>query len=169
MRRKARVVVAVLVAAGLSAGCDLPGRWTGDGPGHGGREVGEHVARWTEADSGEEWTSEVRQRDPVLLATQAERDTWVATLPTAADHDAVAAELAGVDLDEHVLVVGAYDRCTESSRVRLRTGDDGPVLRFEVWTDEPDTLCAWSPATLDAWAVPVSETDGVVPQLSTDD
>lgn len=159
-------VLAVLTALAVVGGCAV---LETDEKAVGEQVVGEHVVRWTQSTSGQEWTGEALVgSDPVMLTTEAERDAWVADLPADADAAGVAADLAGVDLTGSVLVIGGYHRCTEHSRVLLSTDADGPVLRFDVTTDEPEVMCAWSPATFDVWEVPLEATDGVVPRLEPD-
>jgi len=58
-------------------------------------------------------------------------------------------------------VIGGYPRCTEESAVVMV--DDDTVV-FEVRNDEENVSCAWSPYTIDAWAVPLAATGGVAPE-----
>ena len=148
--RSAVALTAVLVAA---AGC---------GAAQDQREpVGEHVIAYAENVHGTEWVGEVDLPSALVMQSAADIEDWVETLP---DPEPTLFEpLFDVDLDEHFLVLGGYPRCTETSSIVLvGTGDDASLV-FEVTAPESDTMCAWSPYTLDAWAVPRSATDGEVP------
>lgn len=95
-------------------------------------------------------------------------------ITTEADRDALAEALGlpsveGVDLSRHLLVAGSYPRCAETSQVLLDTGREPPGLRFVVRRASPETVCAWSPLTIDVWAVPRTALDGTdgEPELVT--
>lgn len=123
------------------------------------------VVSWSE--SSEDWVADARSVPTTLVVTDADREAWLGTLPDAVGNDDVAT-LRAVDLEEVFLVIGGYPRCMEHSTVRVdpETGE----VRFEVFIPEEDegTMCAWSPYTIDVWAVPVGATDGHPPVLVSD-
>ena len=138
------VAAAVLM---LLAGCGSGG----DDP------VGEQIARWSEGN--EEWVAEVRPVEPAVIGSDDELEAWIEEYQPADDAFAV---LEGVNLESSFLVIGAYPRCQETSRVVI--AGEGEV-RFEVVEGDPNVNCAWSPYTIDVWEVPLAETGGEVPVL----
>lgn len=93
-----------------------------------------------------------------LLATDAERAAYLATLPAAIDTRAAEA----VDLAESVIVAGAYGRCVEQGRVLA------DPLRFEVYVDPEDegTSCVWAPLQVEIWEVPRADVGTVPDELA---
>lgn len=130
---------------------------SGCGPGE--QRVGEFVDSWSQADS-DSWVEDAMPIETVLLTSDAELEEWIQQMGGAEELDS----LLDVDLSEDVLVIGGYWRCMEYSLVLL---DDGGALEFVVTRDKEDerTACAWSPYTVDAWAVPLAATGGEVPTL----
>lgn len=147
-RRAAPVMVAALVV-----GCSALGP----------EPAGEEIGSWSQGDdSHREWVDEAMPIETVVLGSDADREAWLEDVPgDAADEDSFDSVRA-VDLDESVIVIGGYPRCTEHSVVTV-SGDD--EVAFEVRDDEEDTACGWSPYTIDAWSVPLELTDGQVPEV----
>lgn len=113
--------------------------------------VGRVLVAWDEAqDDLEEFDG---QPPTQLLATEQEWEDWAASLP-AAMQEANAAALEAVTMDDSVLLVAVWNRCTEVGSV-VDEGDG--AVRFVVHDPEPDTLCAWSPMQVQVWDLPLSE------------
>ncbi|KGN35126.1 hypothetical protein N798_04255 [Knoellia flava TL1] len=148
-RRTARVVPLLALAAAAAsatAGCGagvLPGLTGGD-------PTSRLVVTWSEstahsrADRDEWGDAQLRTR---LVADDAQRRELLASLPSVVGPDE-RAPVEAVDLDEEVLVVGVYNKCTEKSHVER----DGSSLRLVIERDS-DTNCGWAPRTVDVWAV----------------
>ncbi|GAB2622120.1 hypothetical protein GCM10027067_37700 [Pseudactinotalea suaedae] len=149
-------MVAAAVLALLGA-CSLP--WVVGGP---GERVGEQVGSWSQANT-DSWVDGIAPIAPVLLASQEQVEEWVAAHEGAAEAG-VLEVLQAVDLSENVLVVGGYPRCQETSAVILVSETE---VAFTVISGDEQIACAWSPYTVDAWAVPLEQTDGEVPTLLT--
>lgn len=133
---------------------------TGCAAAQGEREsVGEHVVGYRQDVSGSEWVGEVDLPSALVLESESDIQEWVGTLQDA--DPALFDPLYQVDLTENFLIVGGYPRCTEHSSIVL-AGDGGEMV-FEVTAPESTTMCAWSPYTIDVWAVPLSHTDGTPP------
>lgn len=130
------------------------------GPGPDPDPKSELVGSWSQADASREWIDEVMPISPAVLASDADRESWLEEFPGAAATGTSFDALRDVDLTENFIVIGGYARCTEHSIVTV--SDDGDVT-FEVRDDEPQTDCAWSPYTIDAWAVPLDLTGGQAP------
>jgi len=154
--RGVRAVVAAAVLV-LLAACGLPGVVGGPG-----ERVGERVGSWSQ-DNTDSWVDGIAPIEPVLLAAQQQVEEWVAAHEGAADAG-VLEVLQAVDLSENVLVVGGYPRCQETSAVILVSATE---VAFTVVSGDEQIACAWSPYTVDAWAVPLEETGGEVPTLVT--
>lgn len=123
-----------------------------DSPDGDGR-LGELVVSWSEADHAGLGDIEPRLTSR-LLASDAERAAYLAKLPAGID----TSEAEAVDLEESVIVAGAYGRCMEQGRVL------GDPLRFEVYVaaEDQDTSCVWAPLEVEIWEVP-REDVGTVP------
>ena len=120
--------------------------------------VGELVGRWSQgSDPG--WVDDAMPIATTVIATDDERQDWLDDVAGDAV-DAELDELRQVDLDHFFLVIGGYPRCTEYSAVLVE--NDGSVT-FDVRTDDENVACVWAPYTIDAWAVPLSETGGEPP------
>lgn len=124
----------------------------------GDQRVGELVDSWSQADS-DSWVEGAMPIETVLLTSDDELEEWIETMGGVEE----LGSLREVDLSENVLVIGGYSRCMEYSLVLLEDG----ALEFVVTRDKEDenTACAWSPYTIDAWAVPLEATGGEVPEL----
>lgn len=110
------------------------------------------LGSWSQAYPEGEWVGDVMPVGTVVIRTDAERDDWMASLPAGvAEDDATVDAVRDVDLDEALLVVGGYYRCTESSTVSVVDGEP----EFEVLPGDDRTNCAWSPAVIDVWRVPL--------------
>lgn len=140
MTRSVTAFLGLVVATVALTGC------SGDAS-SGPDVVGTFVVGWSEAadgdavrraDRGELLVSEPDDLDDLIDRASPELDTT---------------ELLDVDLDEHVLVVGSYGRCDESSQVVVEDG--GSVLRFVVTKPNEDhpLACEWSPQQIDVWQV----------------
>jgi len=130
------------------------------------KPTSELVGSWSQAGVDREWVEEAMPIPAQVLATDAERESWLAERPgDAAEGDSFDA-LRAVDLAENFIVIGGYHRCTEYSLVTV--SDDGEVA-FEVHDDDERTDCAWSPYTIDAWAIPLELTGGEAPEEIGDD
>ncbi|MGC0141811.1 hypothetical protein [Pseudactinotalea sp. Z1732] len=148
-----RSAAALAVVLGVATGCGAAGA------DH--QEAGELIATYSEGGHGREWVGQVNLAEAVVLGSAVDVDNWVSTLPGADPAEFV--ELDQVDLTEHFLVIGGYHQCTETSAIIVITEDDDVRVVFEVASPDPDTVCDWSPYTLDVWAVPLSLTGGEVP------
>lgn len=144
---------ALAVVLGVGTGCGATGA------DH--HEAGELIATYSEGGQGREWVGQVNLSEAVVLGSEVGVEAWVSTLPGADPAEFV--ELDQVDLTEHFLVIGGYHQCTETSAIIVVTEDDDVRVVFEVASPDPDTLCDWSPYTLDVWAVPLSLTGGEIP------
>lgn len=108
------------------------------------------------------------ERDPQELADAVEGDAVLVTTQEAADGLAAALDrpaVAEVDLTTHLLVAGGYPRCTEESRILFDGYRTPHGLSFSTRETEPGTVCAWSPFTVDVWAVPLAAVGDEVPEL----
>lgn len=102
----------------------------------------ELVASWSQATYDEGVPSPVAS---TVIDDEQDRAAFLDRLPDHLPRQAV----EQVDLTEHVLVVGGYHNCQQSSFVERDAA--GLVL---VATDTPEGLaCAWSPYTVDVHAV----------------
>lgn len=128
-----------------------------DGP---DRRVGELVESWSEAQNGS-WVESLSPIDSELLSSEADVEEWVATHGSHAE-EGVFDTVLSVDLEDHVLVIGGYPRCQETSAVLLVSDTE---VQFVVISGDEQVACAWSPYTVDAWLVPLEETGGEVPTL----
>lgn len=148
-RRVARLVAFLtLAAAAVSAtsGCGagmLPGL-PGDDP------ASRLVVTWSESTAHsravrDEWRD--GQLHTRLVVDDTQRRDLLALLPSVVGPEE-RAPVEAVDLDEEVLVVGVYNKCTETSHIER----DGSSLRLVI-EREPDTNCGWAPLTVDVWAV----------------
>lgn len=143
MRRPPAALVGCLLAALLPACSTVLPEAT----------VGHVVVEWDEATDAIEGFD--KQADPLLLSTEAQWQDWVDALPgemREARNDAIEA----VDLDDSVLLVAVWGRCTEEGNV---ADVGGGAVRFELHDPEPHTLCAWSPIQVQVWDLPLSELD----------
>ncbi|MEJ7720824.1 MAG: hypothetical protein WKF58_10420 [Ilumatobacteraceae bacterium] len=118
--------------------------------------VGEQVASWSEGNGsvdGEALRKVKSEGSATLLRTAAARDAFVDSLPAGLDPG----ELASIDLDTNLLVVGAYPKCMEEARVLTDAAHTS--VWFHVYVPERDagTVCAWSPHTVEVWKVPLAE------------
>lgn len=144
--------IALVAVVALGAGCDS------SGPDR--RQVGDLVVSFTEGRTGQEWAGELRYELPLVLASDQDVETWADGLPADADESEID-PVRAVDLEEHVLIVGGYHSCTETSAIIVEEDGGDLTVFFEVSSDE-DIDCAWSPYTIDVWAVPLTET-GMAP------
>jgi hypothetical protein len=107
----------------------------------------ELVATYSQADAHGPRTGAVGPSE--VVDTDAELSDVVRRLGARLD----TAPVEAVVLRTHVLVVGGYHRCTETSRVVV--DPDAPHgLRLDVVADDEQVSCAWSPFTVDVHAVP---------------
>jgi len=118
--------------------------------------VGEQVAFWSEGNGSVDGTALRKVKSEgsaTLLRTAAARHAFVDSLPAGLDPG----ELASIDLDTNLLVVGAYPKCMEEARVL--TDPAHRSVWFHVYVPERDvgTMCAWSPHTVEVWKVPLAE------------
>lgn len=143
MRREvARTGTAVLVTTVVLGGCALdPGVDRRD-------EVGELLSSWSEADHAE--LGDLDRTRPVLVVDDDDLDDVTAGWPAGVSLDGL-----DVDLEASVLVVGAWARCTESSRVVV--DDDRTTLTLQVVDPREQIACGWSPVRLEVWEVARSE------------
>ncbi len=112
-------------------------------------EVGAVLVSWSEADHEE--LGEVDRSGPLLVEDEATLDDVVAGWPDTLD----TAALDDVDLDASVLVVDAWPRCQQWSR--LLVDADRTTLTVQVVEPRELVSCAWSPVRLDVWQVDRSD------------
>lgn len=124
--------------------------------------VGALVATVDESTLSLEALVDAVEGDVVRITTGAERDDLAQALAVPGE---VVEAVKSVDLSTHVVVAGGYPRCTEVSRVLLDAAREPPGLTFSVHDPEPGVLCAWSPFTVDVWAVPLAEVGEQRPEL----
>ncbi|GAB3817459.1 hypothetical protein GCM10028820_18450 [Tessaracoccus terricola] len=142
MTRIARVLAAFALASPLLSAC---------GPQTPGPTVGRVVVAWDEAQHElEEFDGQPPRQ---LLTTEQEWEAWVESLPTAMQ-EANASAIEAVVMDDSVLLVAVWNRCTQVGTV-VDEGDG--AVRFVVHDPEPDTLCAWSPMQVQVWDLPLSQ------------
>lgn len=82
-----------------------------------------------------------------LVAEDEQRRDFLDLLPSSVPA-AERATVEAVDLTDEVLVIGVYNKCTETSHVTM----DGDFLRFVVERDE-GVDCGWAPVQIDVYAV----------------
>lgn len=142
-------ILALAVIGACLTGC-------GDDGGGGTEAVGTLLTGWSEAYDD---TDAVRrfEGEPRLVSDQADLDAVVEL----ASPELATDDIADADLDQVVLVLGAYPRCDESSTVEL--ADDGATLRFIVTIPDNPVDCVWAPLQVDVWAVP---RDGLADDVS---
>lgn len=132
-----------LAVAALAAGCgdDRPPATPEQ------RAVGRLLVAWSEADHDPDAVA----RLPDLALVDDADD--LAELVARAGPELDTTALEGVDVDRHLLVVGAYPRCDETSQVVVAEG--GRELRFAVRSPTADAplVCDRSPRQVDVWAV----------------
>jgi hypothetical protein len=136
------LVLGVLaVVIGISASDDGS---RGDDPG----AVDDMVVRWSQAtpDLVDVDLAGLVGSEAVVIDTVDDREAFLARVPAGLRTEA----LEAVDLDTHLVVIGGYHRCTQSSSVV--EGDRG--WRFVVDDGDESIACAWSPYTVDVHAVP---------------
>ena len=142
-QRTGRVGVLVALGVVLSA-CGVAGIGSSDPDPDATR-----LAAWSEATAidqaqREEWHDpQLRTR---LVDTDEEREDAITTLPSSVP-TAEVARVRAVGLDESVLVIAVFNRCTETSRLVL---DDG-ALRLVIDRDE-GSVCGWAPVQVEAWS-----------------
>lgn len=136
-----------IVLAACLAGC-------GD---DGSEGVGTYLLGWSEAHDDADAVRRF-EGEPRLVEDEAD----LAGVVELASPELATDDLVDADLTKVVLVVGAYPRCDEGSRVEV--ADDGATLRFVVTKPDPDNPveCAWSPLQVDIWAMP---RDGLAPTV----
>lgn len=155
--RRARVWGGALAAAVVM----LLGACTG-GP----QTIGEPVGSWQQTGGDHGWVDAAMPIETVALTTNADVEQWLAAHVGDVVDDGTFDDLLAVDLSEAFVVVGGYGRCTEYSSIVLEA--DGSIT-FEVTAEDERTDCAWMPYVIDAWAVPLEATGGVVPEIGTGD
>lgn len=144
--RTAPTGLALLLALSTLAGCGDDGAAAGSEP------IGSLLTSWSEAIDDRDAVSRF-QGGPRLVAESAELDAVIDLASPELDTN----DIEGVDLNELVLVVGAFPECDELSSVEA--ADDGATLRFTVIKPDPDNPvdCEWSPLRVDVWEVPRGE------------
>lgn len=162
MRTSSLLSALSLALVGLLPGC------AGDEPGA-GQEVGTLELSWGQDGAAGDLVTEVRvPPEGLLLATPAERDVWLDSLPDAlrepgATGSGSVADLDAADLEDEVLVVGSFPSCTEQGMVLLDPDTEPVSLWFHVDRPEDGYLCEWSPVQLQVWSVPLAEIGGEAP------
>ncbi|WP_199421678.1 hypothetical protein [Actinotalea solisilvae] len=120
-------------------------------------EVGRLVSSWSEADHAE--LGDLDRTRPALVLDAEDLDDVTSRWP-----DDVTLDGLDVDLDAPVLVVGAWARCTESSRVVV--DDDRTTLTLQVVDPQEQVACGWSPVRLEVWEISRSELGDGTPRLT---
>lgn len=142
-QRTGRAVVLVALGVVLSA-CGAAGIGSSD-------PDATRLTAWSEATATDQ-TQREEWHDPQLrtrlVDTDEEREDAITALPSSVP-TAEVARVRAVGLDESVLVIAVYAKCTETSRLVL---DDG-VLRLVIDRDE-GSVCGWAPVQVEAWSVP---------------
>lgn len=134
-----------LAAAVLLAGCASAGSPSNPPSGEERRQVGTLVSEWSESTIDPDALARVAGTR--LILEEAEREALAVALAPDVRPD----ELDAVDLDQSVLVVGAYFRCDEHSVVSIDGA--GALLEFEVVKPAGDVACEWSPLQVDVWSI----------------
>jgi hypothetical protein len=145
MRRTATPAIACLVilASLLVAGCAII---------DGKDQVGRLIASWSQGDFREIET--IAPEGTLVLDDDGARTDYLQRVPDdALDTEAV----RQADLSSGFLVLGAYNKCMDRSRVWM--DDRRTAVWFEDYVPREDrnTACAWAPLTIDVWLVPGSE------------
>jgi hypothetical protein len=154
MRSKVIVVsLGLLITLILPAGCGLA---------DGKDTVGMLVQSWSQGE--DEAIQRYAPKDTLVLADRASRDRFLAQLPAEADRQPTLA----VDLSRNFLVLGSYHKCMDRSRVWMDSRRTAVWLEDYIPRQHRQTNCAWSPLTVDVWAVPRDElAETPVEQLRT--
>lgn len=132
------------------------------------QRVGSLLGSWAEDTIGSEDLEVVLDEHAGILRTTEEAQAFADALLRALqaqDESVTAQEVAligEVEMDESTLAVVGYDKCTQTSSVRIQADHNPPLLWVRFTDPEPKTLCHWSPLTIDVWRVPVSDLDGEV-------
>ncbi|MCK0111367.1 hypothetical protein MWU75_04360 [Ornithinimicrobium sp. F0845] len=119
-------------------------------PGPPAARIGTLLASWDEGSVPDLRDNPEFRLGSWLVTTETEMEQLLASEPLGPDRTA----LAGVDLEESVLVVGGYHACQERGTV----WSDGSSVWFDplVPPEREGIECAWSPFTVDVFEVPRS-------------
>jgi len=136
-------IAAVMIMVLLASGCTVF---------DGKEQLGTLLTSWSQGDYADIET--VAPKGTLVLADDADRDAFLAgVLDEGVDTDPV----ARADLRHSFLVLGAYAKCMQQSRVWM--DDRRTAVWFEdyVAREDRNTACAWSPITIDIWQLPRSD------------
>lgn len=137
----ALVLLAALLGV-LAGGCGLM---------DGRSRVGTLVHSWSQGQ--DDRIADYAPKDTLVIADREARERFLAQLPDDADTRPV----LDVDLTENFLVLGSYSKCKQQSRVWMDTRRTAVWMEVFVPKADRGTACAWSPLTIDVWAVPRDE------------
>lgn len=150
----ASLLSALLLALGFGGCTNDSGTTYIEDPGPPAYAVGTLLVSWSQSDFPD--LDRELSPGPRLITTEEGRARLLGEAPAGADTTRV----SDVDLTESVIVVGDYFACQEIGGVwgdGHRVWLDAPVPR-----DGQDTVCGWSPFTVDVFEVPRSAFGGEV-------
>ncbi len=114
--------------------------------------VGQLLDSWNEDD--EAWVADAVPL-PLIFRAVYDVQRWLSTLPA---DSAVADSVQDVDFSSDILVIGSYDRCTETSAVYIEELDDErAMVRFAVQREATPEVCARTYRVIDAWTVSLED------------
>lgn len=145
----------MLIALGVATGCALV---------DGKHTAGRLLTSWSQGT--EKQITEFAPKDTLVLADDASRRSYLSGVPDTVDTEAVSA----ADLRTSFLVLDSYGKCMEQSRVWMDSKRTRIWFEVDVPRKDRNTMCGWSPITVDIWQVPRSELRGTpAEELRTDE
>ena len=138
--RRIRSLAMCAMSALMLAGCSVP-----ETP------VGSVVMSWSDPDDNN-LLDLGDLAGETLLRDQAAWDAWVKNDLSQEMYDARSQQLRDYSLEDNVVVVEVWGRCTQTSRMMVK---DGGTLEFQII--ENQTACAWTPTYVDVWEIPLED------------